>query len=210
MKSVPTRILVADDHPLMLQAVCRLIEAIPSLEIVQTAQNGAEALHHIASLKPDIAILDIDMPLMDGLEVVKAARQSKVDTRFIILTFHKEPAMLRKAMELEVMGYLLKEDSSVEITECIENVRHGKQYISKAIQESYQEGKPSLLESLTDTELKVVKLIGKGMSSQDIADLLFVSQKTIENHRSNICHKLQLDGKHNSLVKWALENRDFL
>ena len=210
MSTTKTTVLVADDHPLMLQAICGLLEKISFIEIVKTAQNGAEALHFINLHKPDIAILDIDMPLMDGLEVVRSAKQSKLETKFIILTFHKEPSMCKKALEMQVMGYLLKEDSSVEITECLEYVRHGKQYISRAIQASMQDDTSSAAEALTDTELKIVKLISKGMSSQVIAELLFVSAKTIENHRSNICRKLNLDGRHNSLVKWAMENKDNL
>lgn len=205
-----TTVLVADDHPLMLQAITGLLEKIPYVDIVKTAVNGAEALHFINQYKPEIAILDIDMPLMDGLEVVKSAKQSKLDTKFIMLTFHKEPAMCKKALEQNVMGYLLKEDSSVEITECLEHVRHGKQYISRVIRESLNNETSSIMDSLTDTESKIVVLISKGMSSQDIADLMFVSSKTIENHRSNICRKLNLDGKHNSLFKWAMENKDNL
>jgi DNA-binding NarL/FixJ family response regulator len=210
MKTGNTTVLVADDHPLMLQAVCSLIENIPSLTIIGTAQNGAEALMFLGKEKPDIAILDIDMPLMDGLEVIRSARQSNIRTNFIVLTLHKEPSMIRKVMELEVMGYLVKEDSSTEITECIEHVRHGKKYFSRSIDPEAIVQKGSVADSLTDTELKIVRLIGKGMSSQEIADLLFVSSKTIENHRSNICRKLDLDGKHNSLVKWAIEHKDEL
>ncbi|HZV71354.1 MAG TPA: response regulator transcription factor [Saprospiraceae bacterium] len=210
MSTKQTTVLVADDHPLMLQAITGLLAKIPFVEIVKTAQNGAEALHFINVFKPDIAILDVDMPLMDGLEVIKSAKQSRLETRFIILTFHKEIAMAKKALELGVMGYLLKEDSSVEITECLEYVRHGKQYISHAIQELLKANIASPTDSLTDTEKKIVVLISKGMSSQGIAELLFVSNKTIENHRSNICRKLNLDGRHNSLFKWAMENKDNL
>jgi DNA-binding NarL/FixJ family response regulator len=205
-----TTVLVADDHPLMLQAICRLIENIPSLSIVGTAQNGAEALLFLGKEKPDIAILDVDMPLMDGLEVIRSARHANIQTRFIVLTFHKEPSMVRKVMDLDVMGYLIKEDSSIEITECIEHVRHGKRYISHAINQDALLQKDSPINTLTDTEIKIARLIGKGMSSQEIADLMFVSAKTIENHRSNICRKLDLDGKHNSLVKWAIEHKDEL
>jgi two-component system nitrate/nitrite response regulator NarL len=204
MSEMGTTVIVADDHPLMLEAVCNLIKDIPSLTIVHKANNGAEALMFIGQEKPDIAILDIDMPLMNGLDVVRSAKQAKIDTRFIVLTFHKEAYMLKKALELGVMGYLLKEDSSVEIIECIEHVRHGRSYISKAIEYTA----PALPENLlTDTEAKIIKLIGQGMSSQKISELLFVSIKTIENHRSNICRKLNLDGTHNSLVKWALEHK---
>ena len=199
-----TTVIVADDHPLMLEAICNLLKDIPALSIIHKANNGAEALMYIGQEKPDIAILDIDMPLMSGLDVVRSAKLSKIETRFIILTFHKEGSMLKKAQELGVMGYLLKEDSSVEIIECIEHVRHGKPYVSKAIETT---GASMPANPLTDTEVKIVKLIGQGMSSQKISELLFVSSKTIENHRSNICRKLNLDGTHNSLVKWALEHK---
>ncbi len=210
MNTKKTTILIADDHPLMLQAITGLLEKIPFIDIVKTAQNGAEALHFINEYKPDIAILDIDMPLMDGLEVIRSAKQSNLETQFIVLTFHKEAALCKKALELDVMGYLLKEDSSVEIMECLEFVRHGKQYISAAIKSSLKENSSQLEELLTDTELKIVLLISKGMSSNEIAELLFVSIKTVENHRSNICRKLHLDGRHNSLIKWAMENKDKL
>lgn len=210
MNSKVTTVLIADDHPLMRAAVTGLVEQIPMIEIVKAAENGVEALHFIHQLKPDIAILDVDMPLMDGLEVVRSAKGTKSETRFIILTFHKEPAMCKKALELGVMGYVLKENSSVEITECLEHVRRGRQYISNVVLEAMRTDVASPIDGLTDTEKKIVVLISKGMSSQDIAELLFVSNKTIENHRSNICRKLNLDGKHNSLVKWALENKELM
>lgn len=107
MTIASTTVIVADDHPLMLQAVCNLIKDIPALSIIRTANNGAEALMFIGQEKPDIAILDIDMLLMSGLDVVRSAKQSKIDTRFIVLTFHKEVSVLKKALELGVMGYLL-------------------------------------------------------------------------------------------------------
>lgn len=204
-----TTVHVADDHPLMLQAITNLIQSIPGMEIVSSAQNGAEALLNISRDKPDIAIIDLDMPLMQGLDVVRAARQADLATKFIVLTFHKEKSLVQKAIELDVLGYLIKEDSPAEIVECIQHVRNGRQYISNAI---LMESDPTdiLLSSLTDTEQKILRLISDGHNSQRIAELLFVAVKTIENHRSNICRKLNLDGRHNSLVKWALENKDRL
>ena len=211
MNDKKIQIILADDHPLMLDGLKTIILGYPQFDLIGAAQDGAQALSLIAGNSPEVAVLDIDMPFLTGLEVVEKCKAANLLTRFILLTFHKEEALYQKAKELGVFGYVLKDQSRQEIVQCILQVAKGEHYISKSL-ESLLDKKviPSELESLTKTELAVVKLIAKNKTSNDIADMLFVSKKTIENHRANVCKKLNLDGSKNSLLSWALKHREVL
>ena len=201
--------MIADDHPLMLDGLSFVIEQYPAFELIGRAQNGAEALNIIHRDNPDIAILDIDMPLMDGLEVIRRCQQVKTTTSFIIMTFHKEESLYQTAKSLGVLGYLLKDQGREEIIQCVLHVANGQEYISHQLEQILTKQSNDLhgLDELTKTELNVVRLIAQKKTSQEIAEMLFVSKKTVENHRSNICKKLGLDGSKNSLLAWAIEHK---
>ncbi len=204
-------VVIADDHPLVQKALRDVIAEIQSMKIIGVASDGAQALHLIGTAKPDIAIVDIDMPLMDGLDVVRSVKKQNLNTRIVLLTFHKEMQLFKKAEALGVSGYLLKEFGLGEIKQCLLAVKNGQFYVSRHI-ETLLTGKEGnkLISKLTNTELKITALIATGKSSTEIAELLFVTPKTIENHRGNICRKLELHGGHNSLVRWVLENRSLI
>ncbi|TAK56380.1 MAG: response regulator transcription factor [Bacteroidetes bacterium] len=209
-------ILLADDHPIVRNGMRMLIETQKDYTVISEADNGEIALQKIMETQPSVAILDIDMPLLNGLEVVTKANESKCATRFIVMTMYKDESLFSRAIDLGVRGYILKENAVMDILQCIKAVVEGKHFISPALSEylfQRSERKDSsapflaLLEKLTPTEKKVLKLLSEMKTSKEIAEELFVSTKTIENHRNNICTKLEIRGAH-ALLKFAMEHKD--
>ncbi len=198
-------IVVADDHPLLLEGIVSVIEKELENVIMHKANNGAEALQLVSEVKPEITILDIEMPFLDGIEVAKKIREAKITTKIIFLTLHKERSLFNEINALGIDGYVLKEFSIDQITHCIKTVLDGKKYFSKEIEEFIEE--PNIDFSIfTKTELNILKLIAKEKTSKEIAEMLFVSIKTVDSHRYNICKKLNLKPEKNSLLKWVFQN----
>ena len=201
------KIITADDHPLLLKGLNNfLIEK--NYNIIGSGTNGKEALELIIKLKPDIAILDIQMPYMTGLEVAKECKINNIKTKIILITFHKEKMLFQKANELNIFGYILKEFAIEEIENCIKSVSNDVPYFSPRIKDllGINPYKDSYLDLLTPSEKKILKLIAKDKTNKDIASLLFISHRTVEKHRSNIIQKLKLEHKTNSLLIWAKDN----
>jgi len=209
------KLIIADDHPVFLKGLIEVISEDNSLEIVSSAANGELALNQIQKLKPDIAVLDINMPGLTGFEVAKKSCEMKLSARIIFLTMHKEEDIFNKALDLGVMGYILKESASEDIIECIKTVSENKHYISPIISdflikrmESDSTSK-NKIDNLTNTERSILKLLSEKKTSREIAEILFVSQRTVENHRMNICNKLELHGG-SALLLFAVENKHIL
>lgn len=206
------KIVIADDHPVFRKGLIDIISEEDNFEITAEAENGMEALELIDIHQPDIAVLDINMPLMNGFEVAKELKKKQSKTKIIFLTMHKEEYILNKALDYHAKGYILKECAVDDIIDCINYVAQNKDYISPAISNlllkrgrllSEAKGK---LDKLTATERKILSLIAEERTSREIADQLYISIRTVENHRINICHKLDLHGV-NSLLKFAIENK---
>jgi DNA-binding NarL/FixJ family response regulator len=208
----PTTILVADDHPVFRKGLIDIISEEESLQIIADAADGKSAFKIISEKLPDIAILDINMPELTGFDVAKAMIKQKSKTKIIFLTMHKEKEILNKAFDFSAAGYILKECAVDEIIDCINFVKEGKTYISPQISNILLERShlhneyKDKIEKLSLTEKKILSLIAEEKTSREIADELFISIRTVENHRLNICHKLQLSGV-NSLLKFALDNK---
>jgi DNA-binding NarL/FixJ family response regulator len=211
-------ILIADDHPLFRKGLRQALEAEPSFRIVEEARDGQAALQKMIELQPAIAILDIDMPGRNGFEVAKEAGKLSLPVSIIFLTMYKEEDMFSAAMDLGVRGYVLKENAGSDIMDAVRVVAGGSYYISPLISDFLvRRGEQSrlvrkqhpLLESLTPAERRILKLISENRTSKQIADLLNVSPKTVENHRMNIVKKLNLQGAH-SLLRFALEHKSSL
>jgi two-component system nitrate/nitrite response regulator NarL len=205
-------IFVADDHPMLLKGLVDELEAY-SYNIVGTAENGAKALEKIITLKPAVALLDVEMPMLTGFEVVEKCKEKKSDTKFIILTSHKERGFIHKAKQLNIMGYILKDEPFKEIQSCIESVNKGVPYFSSVFNEVIdREITPELqkIKLLSPSERTIVRLVGQGKSSKEIGELLSVSSRTVEKHRSNIITKLNLAPVPDALLLWTKEFTSFL
>lgn len=203
----------ADDHPLLRKGVTDLIIQTPGLKWIGSAENGKLAKEKIKALQPDVAVLDIEMPFMTGLEVAQGLISEGIKTKFILLTLFKDPSFLKKAIAAGIMGYLLKESSEKEIIDCIHSVNDSKPYVNPSMtQHLFGNTSPqnSVLDSLSAHEINILKLISKQKTSAEIAGMLFISPKTVSNHRTNISKKLNLNGVQNGLLKWAIEHRDLL
>ncbi len=205
-------ILPADDHPMLLKGLSDQLKE-SGFSVLEGAVNGAQALESIVNEHPQVAILDIEMPLLSGFEVIKKCKEKEVDTRFIILTSHKEKAFVLKAKKLEISGYLLKDEPFSEIEKCIMAVANGKSYFSSAFDEIFnREISPQLekIKYLSPSERTIVRLIAQEKTSKEISDLLTISHRTVQKHRANIIAKLDLPKNVDSLSVWTLENKEII
>ena len=206
-------IVIADDHPLMLRGLKDFLTS-KGFNIVGSAQDGNSAYNLIVKLKPEIAILDIRMPNKTGLEVAESCQKNNLATKIILFTFNKEENLFDRAKELNVYGYILKEFAVEEIETCIAHALNNKPYFSGKITSflniSNLENKPDIIKDLSKSELKIIKLISENNTSNDIAQELSISVRTVEKHRSNIVAKLGLDNKPTSLFIWANLNKKFI
>ena len=207
------QILVADDHPVFRQGLAMMIATDKKLKVVAEAGNGKQSLELIQELQPDIAVLDVNMPEMTGFEVARQLQEFNLATGIIFLTMHNDEGMFNTALDLGVKGYLLKESAVKDIVAGIKAVAKGENFISPTLStllmkrlNRAEKSDKSPLDLLTASERKVLKLVSKSKSNKQIADELFISIRTVENHRSNICAKLGLEGK-NALLTYALTNR---
>jgi two-component system response regulator DegU len=206
------RLLIADDHPIFLKGLKEVIEMDDGLKVIVSAKNGQEALLSFQSHSVDVVVLDIDMPRMTGLEAAEKMLLIQPDLPIIILTMHKEKAPFLKALEIGVLGYVLKENAVSDIVHAIYKAKDGDLYLSpeisayllKKTSTLQRQSKNDLKALLTPSETHIMKLISEYKSSKEIADALFISEKTVSNHRMNIAKKLNLTGK-NSLLRFALE-----
>lgn len=212
------KILIADDHPIFRRGLREVMEEDAGLLIVGEAGNGLMALQQIEQLQPDIAVLDIDMPQLSGFEVVKELQRKNLPVKIIFLTMHRDEDLFNAALSLGARGYVLKDSAATEAVACIRTVAGGQHYISPAISSYLIRRSERLaaftretagLSALTPAELRVLKLIATNKTSREIAAELFLSYRTVENHRANICQKLNLHGSH-ALVKFAFEHKSQL
>ncbi len=203
-------IIIADDHPLVLKGLHDfLIEQ--DFNVLASAKNGKEALALIKAHTPDIAILDIKMPFLTGLEIAEKCKEDGLPTKIVLITFEKDEITYNKAKALDVYGYVLKEFALEEIENCISSIIKDKAYFSPELITYIEIDKtPELLESLTEAERKILKLIGGNKTATEIAKELFISARTVEKHKSHIRTKLALDSKSASLYIFAKENIDYL
>lgn len=210
------RIVIADDHPIVRQGLRQAIEADPGLRVIAEAGDGVKAVELIQRLKPEVVILDVDMPHLDGFGAARAILDQGPPVAIIFLTIHSEEELFHAAMELGALGYVLKDTAVEEIVAGIRAVVAGRRYTSLPLtthvaQPRSPTGDPVLqaIESLTPTETRILKLLADYQTSKEIADELGVSVRTIETHRAHICQKLELKGSH-ALMKFAVKHKSLL
>ncbi len=209
------RVVIADDHPIYREGLRKTLERHGNIDVVGQAVDGAEALGMIRSLSPDVAVLDVEMPNMDGIDVARHAYKEALLTAIVFLTMHKDAVYLNNALDLGVRGYLLKDSMADEIVRCLTAVADGQYYIPPAMSHLLVErkkrtaallGTVPALSLLTPAERTVMRLLADNLTSKQIAQKLSVSPRTVDNHRSHICHKLDIAG-HHKLLRFAIEHR---
>lgn len=203
-------IIIADDHPLILKGLNDfLLEK--KYNVLASAVNGKDALELIETHKPEIAILDIQMPYYTGLEIAEKCKALNYQTKIVLITFEKDETIYTQAKSLGVYGYVLKEFALTEIEQCIDTVSKDIPYFSPELLSYLEvESTPKELETLTPTEKEVLKHIAQNKTAKEIGDLMFISNRTVEKHKSHIIKKLNLAPIQNSLLIWAKENQTLL
>jgi two-component system response regulator DegU len=210
-------VLIADDHPVFRQGLRQLIASAPGLKVIAEAEDGAQALEQILACKPQVAVLDVDMPHQDGYAVARRVRQLRLDVGLIFLTMHKEERFFNAALDVGVNGYLLKDSAISEIIGGIKAVAAGQHYITPSLTDYLLKRRQAQslatqqtgVHLLTQAERRILKLIAEYKTSKEIADDLFISIRTVDRHRANIAGKLDLKGAH-ALLQFALEHKAVL
>jgi DNA-binding NarL/FixJ family response regulator len=185
------RILLVDDHAILLDGVKNLLEKEEGVEVVGVAENGEKALHFLKSNKVDLVITDFNMPGMDGLSLVNTVQRIFPDVKTIVLSMHDETHLVKEILRAGINGYVLKKDTHRELLKAIREVQAGNVYLSNDINKILITNlqNPDEGRLLTDREKEIVKLIAKEYSNRDIAEELFISERTVETHRKNIFKK---------------------
>jgi DNA-binding NarL/FixJ family response regulator len=200
------RIVLADDHVLVRQSLRTLLER-QGYTVVGEGSDGQEAVRHVEALQPDLVVLDISMPNLNGLNAAAEINRSHKKTKVILLTQHDEDQYVSEALEAGVMGYVLKNQVAKDLLQAIEQVSKGQVYlspgVSRAVMEAYRSPSKRLKDPLTIREKQVLQLIAEGKSTKDVASLLGISVKTAESHRTRLMQKLDIH-ETASLVLYAV------
>ena len=211
-----TRIFLADDHLIFAEALKQALDRVDYIEIAGIACDGREAIGRIAELKPDIAVLDISMPGLDGIEITRQVTRYYPETRIILLSSYDDDKYVKEAIQAGVKGYVLKSASQTALIEAIDAVSKGEFYLSSQITslligtlsgnaKSSEAHVQTKFDQLSDREREVLRLITEGKNQREIAALLFLSEATVKSHRHNIMKKLDIH-KSVDLVKQALKS----
>lgn len=205
------RVMIADDHSMIREGLKQLLELGGDFEVIAEACDGVECLDKLTMITPDILLLDINMPNMNGLEVLQKIKEKKMKVKVLVLTVHNEVEYLLKAVDIGVNGYLLKDSESSELKKAILSVIGGDDYIqpslipllnSKMIDRNKDSAK---IENLTRRELEVLKLLAVGMYNKEVAEKLNISERTVKNHVSNIFKKINVTDRTQAAV-FAIRN----
>ena len=209
------RIVIADDHPVFRFGLRQIIEAEPAFDVVGEADQGEAARDLVQKVRPAIVVLDVAMPKLDGLALARLLQKEGTPVKVILVTMYREEKLFKKALEAGVKGYVLKDSAASDIISCIKAVAAGQNYtspelttylVSRVRQVDALREPRSGAETLTATELRVLALLAEYKTSKEIAQELFVSPRTVETHRNNICQKLGIHGSH-ALMKFALAQK---
>jgi DNA-binding NarL/FixJ family response regulator len=213
-----TKLLIVDDHPVFRRGLREIIEERNAFQIAGEASDGRSALKLLPQLNPDVILLDIDMPHINGLEMARLLQRERSPTKIIFLTMYRDEDIYNAAVDAGVKAYVLKENAGEEIICALEKVARGESFVSPSLSHATQRRSERIqalllnrpqIDELTAAERHILRLIAEDRTSKEIADVLQISVKTVENHRLNICHKLNLHGSH-SLLKFAFDHKSHL
>ncbi|RJR36552.1 MAG: DNA-binding response regulator [Desulfobacteraceae bacterium] len=200
------RVMVVDDHTIFRQGIVSLLNSSGICEVVAEAGCGIAAVELAKDLRPDIIVMDVTMPDIDGIEAARRIKAAGIETGIILLTMHRGAGLLEMARDVGIQGYLLKDDALSDLLYAMKAVSRGEKFTSiSAKSDSYPRAVAPPPSSLTRRETEIVALVARGMSSREIAEKLFISVKTVETHRSNVMEKLGLKNLP-ELVRYAVRN----
>jgi DNA-binding NarL/FixJ family response regulator len=208
------RVLVVDDHSIVRSGLKQLLEAQPGIEVCCEATTGVEAVEHVKKAKPDMVLLDLTMPEMNGLDAARQIRESAPNTDILILSMHYTEEIAREVLRSGARGYILKSDANVELMTAINRVRRGEQYftgmLAATMAETFAHSKgdgsdDSVIAGtpLTPREAEVIQLLAQGKSNKEAAAVLGVSTRTVESHRNHIMHKMEFES-FSDMVRFAI------
>jgi DNA-binding NarL/FixJ family response regulator len=207
------RVLVADDHTIVRQGLVGILKASADIEVVGEAGDGAEAVEKATKLKPDVVVLDVSMPHLNGIEAARRIRDALPGTRVLVLTMHDDEEYVLKMVRAGASGYLLKDSAASELLAAIRALKAGKAsfgpHATRALAEAYQSDRPlpeDPFERLTDREREIFQLVVEGKTNAQIAEMLFISPKTVDNHRTRMMEKLGVHGTA-ELVRFAAKHK---
>lgn len=204
-----TNVLLVDDHQIILDGLKSLLKNAEEINFSAEANNGREALRILDILSIDVVLMDIDMPVMNGIDALKEIRKRFPDVKVIILSMHNEAGMIKNLIELGASGYLLKSCSQDELIDAITKVASGHSFFSADVTLSLLNPQTSngktKVEFLTERETEILKLIAAGFSNKEIGDKLFISHRTVDTHRTNLMKKLDV-GNIAGIISYAIRN----
>jgi two-component system, NarL family, response regulator NreC len=200
----PIRIVLADDHAVVRSALCMLLDAEPDLEVIAEAGDVGETVRYVLGHRPDILILDLNMPGGPSLQAVPEIREASPETAIVVLTMQSEPVFAREAMQAGVLGYILKEAADSELVKAVRLAAKGKTYLQPELGARLAAEPAGPPDDLSDREVEVLRLIALGHTNSEIGEQLYLSVRTVESHRAHIQQKLRIS-KRSELVRYALE-----
>ena len=207
------RIVIAEDHTILREGLRVLLNSDPDFEVVGEAEDGRDAIQCVENLMPDLVLMDLSLPRMNGMDAIKEIKKQCPETKVLALTVHRTEEYILATLRAGADGYVLKDATHAELVMGIKSVLRGKPYLSPGVSdkviEGYLEGRKTLRsgtpwETLTQREREVLKLIGEGYKNREIADYLYISVKTVEKHRTNLMKKLDLHNT-SALTSFAME-----
>lgn len=211
-------IIIADDHPIVRKGLREIIEEDKRLRVVAEAANGREAIEAVEMHAPKVTILDVDMPEMNGIAAAREIIRRKLATEVVFLTMHRDEDLFNEAIDLGAKGFVLKDSALGDIVECVKTVARSEHFASHALTKflinrtrraiGLAEARPTISD-LTPTERRILSMIADSRTSKEIGESLFISPRTVEKHRQNICRKLELQGSH-ALLKFAVVHKSEL
>lgn len=208
------KLLIADDHQIIIDGIQSLLADEPAFQVIGTAGNGREAIDFLKLLQPNIILMDIDMPVLNGIEATKIIKADFSDVKVIILSMHNESGLIKTLLQAGADGYVLKNADKAELVEAIIMVQGGKSYFSADVTRSLANGddkrasgfqKDNRVSDLTSREIEILKLIAEGYSNKEIGDKLFISHRTVDTHRTNLMKKLDVNNVA-GIIRFAISN----
>jgi DNA-binding NarL/FixJ family response regulator len=211
----PYRVLLVDDHPVVRRGVRAILESRPDIEVCCEAPDGPQAIEHVKRARPDLVVLDLSMPDMNGLEVTTAVREHSPDTEVLILSMHFSEELAREVLRSGALGYVLKSDVDSELLDAVERVRRRQPYFTPKLAITMAQnfvdgpsdgaGDGQAGGPLTEREIQVVQLLAEGKSNKEVAATLGVSTRTVESHRNHIMHKMNFTS-FSDLIRFAVRS----